>query len=87
VNKLARKLIVTRNWQSGFRDEMLGCGASLPSSSCRVTLRLSCSQAINRPWKSRVSPFARFVGSWNSDTPLPGSYFIRLLLWMSLNNR
>ena len=36
---------------------------------------------------SRVSPFARFVGSWNTDTPLLGSYFIRLLLRMSLNNR
>src|ERR1700731_1346861 len=59
----------------------------LPSSSCRVTRRGSCSQAISLPWRSRVSPLARFVGSWNSNTPLPGSYFIRLLLWMSLNNR
>jgi uncharacterized protein YjbI with pentapeptide repeats len=24
------QLIVTRNWQSAFRDETLGCGASIP---------------------------------------------------------
>jgi uncharacterized protein YjbI with pentapeptide repeats len=24
------QLIVTRNWQSAFRDEMLGCGAAIP---------------------------------------------------------
>src|SRR3954452_5940237 len=24
------QLVVTRNWQSGFRDETLGCGASIP---------------------------------------------------------
>jgi len=24
------QLVVSRNWQSAFRDEMLGCGASLP---------------------------------------------------------
>jgi hypothetical protein len=46
-----------------------------------------CSRASNRPWRSRVSPLAQFVGSWNSDTPMPGAYFMRLLLWMSLNSR
>jgi uncharacterized protein YjbI with pentapeptide repeats len=25
------QLIVTRNWQSAFRDDALGCGAALPS--------------------------------------------------------
>jgi len=59
----------------------------LPSSSCRVTRRLSCSHASKRPWRSRVSPLARFVGSWNTVTPWPGTYFMRLLLWMSLNRR
>jgi uncharacterized protein YjbI with pentapeptide repeats len=24
------QLVVSRNWQSAFRDEALGCGASLP---------------------------------------------------------
>jgi hypothetical protein len=24
------QLIATRNWQSAFRDEALGCGASIP---------------------------------------------------------
>jgi uncharacterized protein YjbI with pentapeptide repeats len=24
------QLVVTRNWESAFRDEMLGCGASIP---------------------------------------------------------
>jgi len=24
------QLVVTRNWQSAFRDEALGCGASIP---------------------------------------------------------
>ena len=27
------QLIVTRNWQSAFRDETLGCGASLPDKN------------------------------------------------------
>jgi uncharacterized protein YjbI with pentapeptide repeats len=27
------QLIVTRNWQSAFRDETLGCGASIPDSA------------------------------------------------------
>ncbi|MBV9199137.1 MAG: pentapeptide repeat-containing protein [Alphaproteobacteria bacterium] len=27
------QLIVTRNWQSAFRDETLGCGASIPEKS------------------------------------------------------
>jgi uncharacterized protein YjbI with pentapeptide repeats len=27
------QLIVTRNWQSAFRDETLGCGASIPNKS------------------------------------------------------
>src|SRR6266545_2486567 len=67
--------------------KLLAITVRLPSSSCRVTRRLSCSQAINRPWRSRVRPLARFVGSWNRDTPWPGTYFIRLLLWMSLNRR
>jgi hypothetical protein len=26
------QLVVTRNWQSAFRDEALGCGASIPPS-------------------------------------------------------
>ena len=59
----------------------------LPSSSWRVTRRESCSQAISLPCRSRVSPLARFVGSWNTVTPAPGTYFMRLLLWMSLNSR
>src|SRR5712692_10376820 len=48
----------------------------LPSSSCRVTRRLSCSQASNRPCRSRVNPSARFVGSWNTVTLWPGVYFM-----------
>ena len=27
------QLIVTRNWQSAFRDETLGCGASIPDKN------------------------------------------------------
>jgi uncharacterized protein YjbI with pentapeptide repeats len=27
------QLIVARNWQSAFRDEMLGCGASIPDKN------------------------------------------------------
>jgi uncharacterized protein YjbI with pentapeptide repeats len=27
------QLVVTRNWQSAFRDEALGCGAPIPPSS------------------------------------------------------
>ena len=27
------QLIVARNWQSAFRDEMLGCGASIPDNN------------------------------------------------------
>ena len=67
--------------------KLLATTVMLPSSSCRVTRRVSCSQATSRPCRSRVSPLARLVGSWNSDTPPPGTYFIRLLLWMSLNSR
>ena len=26
------QLVVTRNWQSAFRDDALGCGASIPDS-------------------------------------------------------
>src|SRR3984893_10615994 len=59
----------------------------LLSSSCRVTRRESCSQATSRPCRSRVNPLARLVGSSSSDTPLPGSYFMRRLLWMSLKTR
>jgi len=40
--------------------------------SCRVTRRLSCSQAINLPWRSRVSPLARFVGSRTTEAPPAG---------------
>ena len=27
------QLVVTRNWQSAFRDETLGCGASIPDKN------------------------------------------------------
>ena len=27
------QLVVTRNWQSAFRDETLGCGASIPNKN------------------------------------------------------
>jgi len=27
------RLVVTRNWQSAFRDETLGCGASIPNKN------------------------------------------------------
>jgi uncharacterized protein YjbI with pentapeptide repeats len=27
------QLVVTRNWQSAFRDEILGCGASIPDKT------------------------------------------------------
>ena len=27
------QLVVTRNWQSAFRDETLGCGASIPGKN------------------------------------------------------
>jgi uncharacterized protein YjbI with pentapeptide repeats len=27
------QLVVTRNWQSAFRDETLGCGASIPEKN------------------------------------------------------
>ena len=30
---------------------------------------VSCSQATSRPSRSRVSPLARLVGSWNTLTP------------------
>src|ERR1700757_4649141 len=32
------QLIVTRNWQSAFRDETLGCGASIPDRDLRIAL-------------------------------------------------
>src|SRR5260370_39601276 len=67
--------------------KLLATTVVLPSSSRRVTRRLSCSQAISRPCRSRVRPLARLVGPRNSDTPLPGSYFIRRLLWTSLDRR
>jgi uncharacterized protein YjbI with pentapeptide repeats len=28
------QLIVTRNWESAFRDETLGCGAAIPNRMC-----------------------------------------------------
>jgi hypothetical protein len=59
----------------------------LPSGSCLVTRRVSCSQAISRPCKSRVRPLAWLVLSWNTVMPWPGVYFIRLLALMSLNRR
>src|SRR5438552_3457137 len=34
----------------------------VPSYSVRVTRRVLCSQAISRPWRSRVSPFELFDG-------------------------
>src|SRR5215469_16468221 len=67
--------------------KLLATTVMLPSSSCRVTRRESCSQATSRPCRSRVKPLARLVGSSSNDTPLPGSYFMRRLLWMSLNTR
>ena len=30
------QLVVTRNWQSAFRDETLGCGASIPDRTPSV---------------------------------------------------
>jgi hypothetical protein len=43
------QLIVTRNWQSAFRDETLGCGASIPDKLKLVrsahTNSLGCSSA------------------------------------------
>ena len=27
------QLVITRNWQSAFRDETLGCGASIPGEN------------------------------------------------------
>src|SRR6516225_9342373 len=67
--------------------KLLATTVMLPSSSCLVTRRVSCSQATSRPCRSRVRPLARLVGSNSNDTPLPGSYFMRRLLWMSLNTR
>src|SRR5215472_5187650 len=67
--------------------KLLATTVMLPSGSCRVTRRLSCSHAISLPCRSRVRPLARFVGSSRTDTPPPGSYFMRRLLWMSLNSR
>src|SRR5262249_54719474 len=60
--------------------KLLAITVRLPSASCRVTRRLSCSHATRRPWRSLVNPLARFVGSLNVDTPCPGTYFMRLLL-------
>jgi len=59
----------------------------LPSSSRRVTRRVSCSHEYKRPCRSRVSPLARLVGSRSTVTPCPGVYFIRLLLPISVNSR
>src|SRR5215470_1949798 len=67
--------------------KLLAITVMLPSASCRVTRRESCSAASSRPCRSRVRPLARLVGSLNNVTPCPGVYFMRRLLWMSLNRR
>src|SRR5271154_917135 len=43
--------------------KLLASTVMLPSTSLRVTRRESCSQARRRPWRSRVRPLARSVGS------------------------
>ena len=35
------QLVVTRNWQSVFRDETLECGASIPDKKLRIALAVA----------------------------------------------
>ena len=75
------------NRANGLTRDLQGRLLACEHDSRRVTRLVSCSQAINLPCRSRVRPLARFVGSRKAVTPAPGSYFIRRLLWMSLNSR
>src|SRR5262245_42266606 len=59
----------------------------LPSSSSLVTRWLACSQAMRRPWRSRVNPLASFVDSLYTVTPSPGAHLWRLPVATSLKRR
>ena len=51
------------NRANGLTRDLQGRLLACEHDSRRVTRLLSCSQAISRPLRSRVSPLARFVGS------------------------
>ena len=59
----------------------------VPDGSCLVTFRDVCSQAISRPCKSRVSPFALPVGSRTKVTPSLSDHFNVRLCPISLNSK
>ena len=75
------------NRANGLTRDLQGRLLSCEHDTRRVTRRVSCSHAIRRPFVSRVRPLARFDGSRSTVTPRPGVYFMRRLLWMSLNRR
>src|SRR5262249_36142052 len=59
-----------------------------PSYSVRVMRRVSCSQLMRRPWRSRVLPLAWFDGlRYTLTAPVSPSHRIRALLGMSLQIR
>ena len=59
MNKLARKLIVTRNWQSGFRDEMLGCGARAKQTFGGLDFKLNMESALAASEEERQREFEK----------------------------